>query len=90
MINRSSAAVEECREIIFAQTGWITHSRSLTKMDPSGARENHGDRPTADALLWKAMSKYPPRTTQRTVIPEDSLAFRRFNRKTKQLAKDTW
>tara|TARA_R100000654_G_scaffold23479_2_gene45897 strand:- start:909 stop:2630 length:1722 start_codon:yes stop_codon:yes gene_type:complete len=89
-INRSSPAVEECREIIFAQTGWITHSRSLTKMDPSGARENHGDRPTADALLWKAMSKYPPRTTQRTVIPENSLAFRRFNRETKQLVKETW
>ena len=89
-INRSKPAIEECREIIFAQTGWVTHSRSLSKMDPSGARENHGDRPTADALLWKAMSKTIPRKVQKTVIPENTLAYRRMVRLEKQASKETW
>ncbi len=58
-INHSKDALRECKEIIFAATGWITHSRSLRTIDPSGARENHGDRPTADALLWKGMQRVP-------------------------------
>ena len=76
-INRSRPALDECREIIYAATGWITHSRSLSKLDPSGAKENHGDRPTADALLCKAMSKFPVVKKQVEVIPEDSFLHRR-------------
>ena len=76
-INRSRAALDECREIVYASTGWITHSKSMGKMDPSGARENHGDRPTADALLFKGMSRFPVVTQTTEVIPQDSFLYRR-------------
>ena len=55
-INPSSDAINECREIIFIQGAGIAHARGERTIDPSGARENHADRPTADGLLWKVMS----------------------------------
>lgn len=76
-INRSRPALDECREIVYSSTGWITHSKSLSKLDPSGAKENHGDRPTADALLCKGMSKFPVVKKNRQVIPEGSFLHRR-------------
>ena len=76
-INRSMDALRECKEIIFAATGWITHSRSLRTIDPSGARENHGDRPTADALLWKGMMRAEQKRTTIPGVPEGSLLWRR-------------
>ena len=76
-INRSIDALRECKEIIFASTGWITHSRSLRTVDPSGARENHGDRPTADALLWRGMQRPSPVRAPAIGVPEGSLLWRR-------------
>ena len=76
-INRSIDALRECKEIIFAATGWITHSRSLRTVDPSGARENHGDRPTADALLWLGMQKTGPVKMPQVGVPDGSLLWRR-------------
>ena len=69
--------MRECKEIIFAATGWITHSRSLRTIDPSGARENHGDRPTADALLWKGMQKVPSEKPAEVGSPSGTLLWRR-------------
>lgn len=77
IINRSRPALDECREIVYSATGWITHSKSLGKMDPSGARENHGDRPTADALLYKGMSRFPVVKKTTEIIPQDSFLYRR-------------
>tara|TARA_R110001592_G_scaffold182683_3_gene426053 strand:+ start:4909 stop:6624 length:1716 start_codon:yes stop_codon:yes gene_type:complete len=76
-INRSMDALRECKEIVFAATGWITHSRSLRTIDPSGARENHGDRPTADALLWRGMQKPSPVRMPNVGTPEGSMLWRR-------------
>ena len=76
-INRSMDALRECKEIVFAATGWITHSRSLRTIDPSGARENHGDRPTADALLWRGMQKPSPVRLPNVGTPEGSMLWRR-------------
>ena len=76
-INRSIDALRECKEIIFAATGWITHSRSLISVDPSGARDNHGDRPTADALLWLGMQKTGPVKMPQVGVPDGSLLWRR-------------
>ena len=76
-INRSIDALRECKEIIFAATGWITHSRSLRTVDPSGARENHGDRPTADALLWLGMQKTGPVKMPQVGVPDGSLLWSR-------------
>ena len=76
-INNSADALRECKEIIFASTGWITHSRSLRTVDPSGARENHGDRPTADALLWKGMQKVPTVRPAPQGLEQGSMIWRR-------------
>ena len=51
-INRSRDAIRECREYIYLSDGRIVHSRSLATLDPSGAKDNHGDRVIADALAW--------------------------------------
>tara|TARA_Y100000593_G_scaffold91197_1_gene179364 strand:- start:457 stop:1407 length:951 start_codon:yes stop_codon:yes gene_type:complete len=77
-INRSQNAISECREIIFSANGWVTHSKSLNPVDPSGARENHGDRPTADALCWKGMTKRKAGEAVAEVeIPVGSMLWRR-------------
>jgi hypothetical protein len=49
-INRSRDAVLECRQYIYLPNGSVGNARALAVTDPSGARQNHGDRPTADAL----------------------------------------
>ena len=89
-INRSVDALRECKEIIFAATGWITHSRSLRTVDPSGARENHGDRPTADALLWKGMQKPYPVQVPVVGIPEGSMLWRREQYESKKRKALEW
>lgn len=63
-INRSAEAMKEHREIIYTANGSLEHSRSHGT-DPSGARMNHGDRVTADALLALVMDwNVKPRTVQ--------------------------
>jgi len=54
-VNYSKAALEECLQISYGPNGIVINSASSGKQDPTGAKDNHGDRPTADALSWKAM-----------------------------------
>jgi hypothetical protein len=54
-INLSKDAMEETLEYIYSGDGGIEHSRSTNKVDPSGAKANHGDRVIADALAWLGM-----------------------------------
>lgn len=56
MINRSARALDETLSFIFDGQGKIKHGAEESEGDPTGARENHGDRVIADALAWK-MSK---------------------------------
>jgi len=78
-LNRSKESLSECREIVYTQHGWIQHSKAGSSVDPSGARENHGDRPTADALLWKGMKmRRAPKEQKEKEIVEGSFAFRRL------------
>jgi hypothetical protein len=55
LIEHSADCVSELREIIFTQATGITHVRAVQNVDPSGAREHHGDRPTATALMLRGM-----------------------------------
>ena len=54
-INYSQTALEETLEYVHDPQGGVMHARSKSKVDPSGARENHGDRVIADALAWKGV-----------------------------------
>ncbi len=59
---QSRLQLEECRHFVFKPGGWIEHTGQSggAVLDPSGARENHGDRPTAGALCWKRMVELVP------------------------------
>jgi hypothetical protein len=82
-VNRSSAAVQECRQYVYLPNGQIGNARAQAFADPSGARQNHGDRPTADALANRALGAEPAlkREPDPLAIPVDppwgSLAWRR-------------
>uniref|UniRef100_A0A6M3LM34 Putative terminase n=1 Tax=viral metagenome TaxID=1070528 RepID=A0A6M3LM34_9ZZZZ len=77
-INRSRIALEETLEYVFLQNGSVAHTKSINKMDPSGANANHGDRVTADALAWKCISEKHStvKIEEKPEIPVGSLAWR--------------
>lgn len=77
-INRSREAMTELREIVYTANGGIEHSKSTRTIDPSGARDNHGDRPTADALCCYALARRAPAiATREDIVPEGSILARR-------------
>jgi hypothetical protein len=49
-VNRHLAAIEECEAYVYLPGGGIAHQGSQMSADPSGAKDNHGDRVIADAL----------------------------------------
>jgi len=54
-IQRSYEANQECLFFVFTTGNEIEHSASTNSVDPSGAKANHGDRTTADALANKTL-----------------------------------
>lgn len=77
-INRSAAALEECRHYVYAGNT-VQHDRAAAETDPSGAGENHGDHVVADALCWKMMADVPRNEVQEEVereAPPGSLKWR--------------
>lgn len=91
-INRDVDSLEECKQIVFSPTGGVEHSRAANNIDPSGAKDNHADRPTADALCWKGMKEHvrPPNTNQEHRAGEGTLAHRRQLRHQREIAAAAW
>ena len=90
-INRSYDAVEECRQYVFFQNGTIGHSASANNIDPTGARNQHGDRVIADALACKAVLSRPVIVEEKAEeIPVGSLAWRRQQAEDAARRKDLW
>ena len=91
---RSRDQLQECRNFIFQPNGWIMHSGSSSDMDPSGSRENHGDRPTGGALAWHLVRLKVKKAPQagKSTIPYGSLAWRmELDRvKRRELEADVW
>lgn len=56
-VNRSSEALEECKYYIEVKGGGLEHAKSQRSNDPTGAKDNHGDRVIADALASMMMNK---------------------------------
>ena len=74
---RSRQQIEECRRFVYTTAGWVEHAgQSRRDGDPSGARSNHGDRPTAAALAWY-MVREPAPSPVEPAMPVGSLAWRR-------------
>ncbi len=97
-VNRSSLALKECREYRYLPTGGVGNARAYEIDDPSGARENHGDRPTADALANKGLGAEPsveeigkedPEKIPANP-PEWSIAWRRMKALEEKKALDSW
>lgn len=85
-IQRSVLALEECRSYVFTNQG-VMHARAAVSVDPTGARDNHGDRVIADALSWKAAKELAqPVRAEKPEIPDGCLAYRRMTRQRRQQA----
>jgi hypothetical protein len=90
-INRSKDAMSELREIVYTANGSIEHSKATRTVDPTGARDNHGDRPTADALCCYALARRAPASTSADeAVPHGSLLHRRLELERRQRRKDDW
>ena len=90
-INRSSESLRECLEYVFLPNGSVQHSRSTNSVDPSGAKDNHGDRVIADALAWKGVKDRPqPKKSESNEPPYGSFAWRRKQWEKQQRERDYW
>lgn len=95
--NRSVLAVTECGQYMMEDNS-IEHravQRAKDQKDPSGARENHGDRVIADALTWWAMrdnagTRSFPENEDEMVAPEGSLKQRMDEYEAEQRSNDEW
>ena len=79
-VNRSGPALQECKEYIHTQSGSVEHQKSLSTLDPTGARDNHGDRVIADALCWWVLRrriKGKSLEEQKPVVAPGTFAYRR-------------
>ena len=56
--------MRECLEYLFLGNNWVEHASLNENDDPSGARDQHGDRVIADALAIKVMDDQPKQVTQ--------------------------
>jgi len=87
---RSVEFIKEARQYIHVIASCsVVHSSSRNTNDPTGARENHGDRVTAKALAWKVIkAQYTPPKEEPAEIPRHCYAARRkrYEQKVKQEA----
>lgn len=100
-LNRSKEALDECNKFIFTERGTVEHSQEAAgfnektgERDPSGARENHGDRVIADALAWKMVRESGGESVvAKKTEPEPpvlSLAWRRKYNSQKAKQEEAW
>ena len=91
-INHSHEAIQECQHFIYVQgTNKVEHTGAAS-FDPSGARENHGDRVVADALAWHVVKQSvglpPPAALPE--VPPGCLAERMQLAAKERAAKKWW
>lgn len=56
LIVRNGLILDECSNFIYDQNGKPVHEATIRSEDPTGARDNHGDRVIASSLMWMGMS----------------------------------
>jgi hypothetical protein len=77
IINRSEDGLKECLEFVEEEGAIITHRKSLSSVDPTGARSAHADEVMADAMAAFVMDMaYHPATSKSVFkAPKGSLAW---------------
>ncbi len=90
-VNRSRLALDECLSYVY-RAGKIVNYGSTRGEDPSGARENHGDRVIADALAAKMLRERNmlKQAEESAAVPEGSFMARRQAREKAREAEDEW
>lgn len=93
----SKASLDECRSYTFSPGGEVQHARirSASNQDGASARENHGDRVIADALLAFALEERTAGRLHSAEIPladapPSSMAYRRYQAEQQRKAVSTW
>lgn len=90
-IQRSHEANQECLAYVFTVGNTIEHSASVNSIDPSGAKDNHGDRVIADALAAKAIKFLGKNNTKSgSSAPKNCYAARRQEYEKRQKEKNQW
>jgi hypothetical protein len=95
VMNYSRKALQECREYIFTSQGGAAHGKSTAKTtDASSARDNHGDRVIADAVMTMVLLEHlkrSPKGKVLTIQPQvGSLAHRRQDAERRQQEANSW
>jgi hypothetical protein len=95
--NWSFEALEECLAFEYDKSsGHIEHSGAKDMEDPSGAKQNHGDRVIADALAWKMAARTvvtePQKRAERETMPgpDSFLARRKLRESRTQNLSEAW
>jgi hypothetical protein len=92
-VNRSAPALDECLSFQYDGAGKVIHgSEKSDAVDPSGARENHGDHVVADALGWFMTKRRvrAPGKQQDGGYKMGSLGWRRELREERRKAEEAW
>lgn len=89
---RSREANAECLAYIYTTRNTIEHSEGAKNIDPSGAKDNHGDRVIADALVNKARALLGAGKTaaQPPEIPANCYKARLLQRQRREKEKAAW
>ncbi len=91
-VNRSAAALDQCRSFRFTAAGQVEHAMVTGAADPSGARANHGDQAMADAILNRMLRKMGRSEFLKVAeeCPVGSLQWRRDMREAKRKGELAW
>lgn len=90
-INRSLTAIEEHEKYVYLSDGSVGYAGEGEIEDPSGARHNHGDRTTADALANKgARERSAGEIETEKEVPAGSLLARRQARRDRARKQELW
>jgi hypothetical protein len=88
-VTRSARAYKEATEYVHSGRS-VVHPHSETCTDPSGAKENHGDRVIANAICWQAISVVPPTKDEPDEIPVGTFGWRLQQALAESAKEDGW
>lgn len=87
---RSADCLADCREILYMPDRKIAHAKSRSTIDPTGARENHGDRATAAAICWHGMKRLSVQPVGEPEVPFECMEGRRLAREREKETVEVW
>lgn len=93
-IVKSAAQLQETKGYQYLPSGGVDHVKAMTEPDPSGAKDNHGDRVIAGALCWQGIRDTRSSKPQVDKIVPGSMAWRRREwaeaKRKEQLKAKSW